>query len=168
MGEVLTFAPPEPLTDRHIVDDFNSGEPSLDQWLKTRAKRNQATGASRTFVVRGDEAVVAYYSLASGAVAVASTPGHFRRNMPDPVPVVLLGRLAVDQSLHGRGIGRHLVRDAAMRVLGAAETIGIRGLLVHALGDRAKSFYLRVGFSESPLDPMMLMITLTALRASLG
>ncbi|HMR34075.1 MAG TPA: GNAT family N-acetyltransferase [Geminicoccaceae bacterium] len=155
------------MADDHIVEGFDSGEPSLDQWLKTRARRNQAAGASRTFVVRRGGPVVAYYSLASGAVSITSALGHSRRYMPDPVPVVLLGRLAVDRSLQGRGLGRHLVRDAGLRVLRAAETIGIRGLLVHALGDQAKSFYLRVGFSESPLDPMMLMITLADLRASL-
>ena len=83
-----------------------------------------------------------------------------RRNMPDPIPVVVLGRLAVDKSLHGKGVGRALVRDAGLRVIQVAETIGIRGMLVHALSDEARDFYLRVGFEPSPMDPMMLMVTL--------
>ena len=104
--------------------------------------------------------VMAYYSLASSAVTTNTAPGRFRRNMPDPIPVVVLGRLAVDKSLHGKGVGRALVRDAGLRVIQVAETIGIRGMLVHALSDEARDFYLRVGFEPSPMDPMMLMVTL--------
>lgn len=128
---------------------------------------NQATGASRTFVACEDDRVVAYYALASSAVAVDATPGRFRRNMPDPIPVVVLGRLAVDQSLHGRGFGRALMQDAGKRILHAADTIGIRGLLVHALSADAKAFYERIGFEPSPLDPMVLVVTLEDLKASL-
>ena len=96
-------------------------------------------------------------------MAIDAAPG---RNMPDPIPVVVLGRLAVDRTLHGKGIGRALVRDAGLRVIQAADAIGIRGLLVHALSDEARAFYLRVGFDPSPLDPMILMITLADLRAA--
>lgn len=103
---------------------------------------------------------MAYYSLASSAVTTNTAPGRFRRNMPAPIPVVVLGRLAVDKSLHGKGVGRALVRDAGLRVIQVAETIGIRGMLVHALSDEARDFYLRVGFEPSPMDPMMLMVTL--------
>lgn len=103
------------------------------------------------------------YSLASSAVTTNSAPGRFRRNMPDPIPVVVLGRLAVDRSLHGQGVGRALVRDAGLRVIQVAETIGIRGMLVHALTNEAREFYLRVGFEPSPMDPMMLMVTLNDL-----
>lgn len=132
----MTVSAPEPLTAHHRVEPFASGVESLDHWLKRRALKNQATGASRTFVACEDDRVVAYYALASSAVAVDATPGRFRRNMPDPIPVVVLGRLAVDQSLHGRGFGRALMQDAGKRILHAADTIGIRGLLVHALGGR--------------------------------
>ena len=104
--------------------------------------------------------VVAYYALASGAVTSTDATGRFRRNMPDPIPVVVLGRLAVDQTLHGKGFGRSLVRDADMRVIQAADAIGIRGMTVHALSDEAKAFYDKVGFEPSPLDPHLLMITL--------
>ncbi len=140
---------------------------SLDTWLKRRAKKNQATGASRTFVVCDGWRVVAYYALASSAVAVVETSGRFRRNMPDPVPVVVLGRLAVDRSFQGNGIGRALVRDAGYRVIQAADTIGIRGLIAQAASAQAKTFYEHIGFEVSPLDPMTLMITLADLKACL-
>lgn len=152
---------PEPLHARHDVNAFCCGVESMDNWLRQRAMKNQITGASRTFVCCDDNArVMAYYSLASSAVMSNSAPGRFRRNMPDPIPVVVLGRLAVDKSLHGQGVGRALVRDAGLRVIQVAETIGIRGMLVHALSDEAREFYLRVGFEPSPMDPMMLMVTL--------
>lgn len=139
----------------------------LDDWLRRRARANQASGASRSFVVSAGTIVVGYYALASGAVNAAASPGRFRRNMPEPIPVVVLGRLAVDQSYQGRGVGRALFRDGALRVVQAAETIGIRGMLVHAISDDAKAFYQALGFSESPLDPMTLMVTLAELRASI-
>jgi GNAT superfamily N-acetyltransferase len=126
------------------------------------------SGASRTFVTCEANAVVAYYALASSAVTVAAKMrGRFRRNMPDPMPVVVLARLAVAKSHHGRGIGRALFQDAARRVIHAADTIGIRGLLVHALSEDAAAFYQRLGFDVSPLDPMILMVTLADLRAAL-
>lgn len=158
---------PEPFHAGHILDSFCCGVDSMDNWLKQRAMKNQVTGASRMFVCCDENSgVLAYYSLASSAVMTNTAPGRFRRNMPDPIPVVVLGRLAVDTSLHGRGVGRALVRDAGLRVIQVAETIGIRGMLVHALSDEAREFYLRVGFEPSPIDPMMLMLTLGDLLGS--
>jgi len=164
---VSGVAAPEPLAEHHELEAFTSGVDSLDQWLKRRALKNQVSGASRTFVACDGRRVLAYYALASSAVAVDAAPGRFRRNMPDPVPVVVLGRLAVDQSLQGSGFGRALVRDAGKRVIQAADTIGIRGLVVHALTMEAKAFYERVGFEPSQLDPMMLLVTLDDLKSAL-
>ncbi|MDP2830132.1 MAG: GNAT family N-acetyltransferase [Sulfuricellaceae bacterium] len=163
----MTISAPEPLDGHHDTAAFSSGVESLDAWLKRRAMKNQATGASRTFVACEGKRVVAYYSLASSSITVDEAPGRFRRNMPDPIPVVVLGRLAVDQSLQGKGVGRALVRDAGLRLIQAADTIGIRGVIVHALSAEARAFYERVGFDPSPLDPMTLMMTLTDLKASL-
>jgi GNAT superfamily N-acetyltransferase len=163
----MTWTPPEPLTAGHVLDAFDSGVASLDTWLKRRALANQHSGASRTFVACEDGDVRAYYALASGAIAVEAASSRFRRNMPDPVPVVILGRLAVDRTQQGAGLGRALVRDAGLRVLNAATAIGIRGLIVHALSDQAKAFYERVGFEASPIDPMLLLITLADLEAAL-
>jgi predicted N-acetyltransferase YhbS len=137
----------------------------LDQWLKQRSLKNQIQGASRTFVVCDEARVVAYYALASGAVTSQGATGRFRRNMPDPIPVVVLGRLAVDLTLHGKGFGRSLVRDAGLRVVLAASAIGIRGMVVHALTDEAKAFYEKVGFESSPIDAHFLMIALSDLAA---
>lgn len=155
---------PEPLDSRHDLAGFDCGVASLDNWLDRRAVANQLSGASRTFAVCEDRKVVGYYALASSAVAPAAAPGRFRRNMPDPVPVVVLGRLAVATSHHGQGLGRALFQDAALRVIHAADAIGIRGMVVHALSEEARAFYLRLGLDESPLDPMVLMATVIDLR----
>jgi GNAT superfamily N-acetyltransferase len=157
---------PAPLADHHRLDAFNSSIPVLDDWLKRRARANQASGASRSFVVCMDDIVVGYYALAAGGVNAAAAPGRFRRNMPEPIPVVVLGRLAVDHTYHGRGIGRALFRDSTLRIIQAAEAIGIRGVLVHAISDQAKAFYLALGLSESPLEPMTLMATLADIRSN--
>jgi GNAT superfamily N-acetyltransferase len=145
---------------------FCCGRDALDAWLRQRALRNQLSGASRAYVVCAGQRVVAYYALASGAVASRAATGRLRRNMPDPIPMALLGRLAVDREYQGQGISRALVRDAGRRVLSAAEVIGIRGLLVQALDEHARGFYLHLGFDLSPLDPMTLMISLADLRAA--
>lgn len=155
---------PEPLDPEHDIAGFDCGVASLKHWLERRAAANQASGASRTFVACEDRKVIGYYALASSAVAPAAAPGRFRRNMPDPVPVVVLGRLAVATSHHGQGLGRALFQDAALRVIHAADAIGIRGMVVHALSEEAKAFYRRLGLDESPLDPMTLMVTIIDLR----
>ncbi len=160
------FAPPEPLTARHALGGFDSGVPSLDEWLRRRALRNQESGASRTFVVSDTSRVVAYYALAASAVAPDASSGRFRRNMPDPIPVVVLARFAIARDQQGRGVGRALFQDAASRVVQAAASIGIRGLLVHAISDGAKDFYLRLGLTPSPLEPMTLMVTVEDLKAA--
>lgn len=163
----MTISAPEPLSADHAVDAFDCGVESLDNWLKRRALKNQLTGASRTYVACDGGQVKAYYALASNGIATSSATGRFRRNMPEPILVVVLGRLAVDRSLHGQGFGRALVRDAGLRALQAADVIGVRGMIVHALSDEARLFYERVGFEPSPLDPMTLMITLADLQASI-
>ena len=160
----MSVAAPVPLTGHHLTEDFACGVESLDHWLKRRALKNQVQGASRTYVVCDENRVVAYYALASGAVLGSEATGRLRRNMPDPIPVVVLGRLAVDSAFHGKGFGRALVRDAGMRVLQAADAIGIRGMTVQALSDEAKVFYEHLGFEPSPIDPRLLMISLADLN----
>ena len=150
---------PEPLAPAHDADGFTSGVPPLDDWLKRHARRNEASGASRTYVVCGKSRVVGYYSIAAGSVLHAIATGRVRRNMPEPVPVALLGRLAVDRQWQGRGLGAFLLRDALLRVIGAAGTIGVRAVLVHAVSEEAKRFYEHWGLQASPIDSMTLMIT---------
>jgi len=164
----VPLTPPALLAEIHGLDEFNSGEASLDEWLKKRARANLAGGASRVFVICAENRVVGYYALSSSCIAPAIVPGRFKRNMPDPIPVVLLGRLAIDKAWQGKGIGRALFRDAAMRVSQAAEAIGVRGIVVHAVSDDARKFYLAIGFTECPHEPMTLVVTLQDLRAALG
>jgi GNAT superfamily N-acetyltransferase len=162
------LSPPEPLAAHHRIESFISGEASLDEWLKRRARANQVSGASRTYVVCEQEEVIGFYTLASGAVTVDSVPGRFRRNMPNPIPVAVLARLAVDRAHQGRGLGRALFRDAARRVSHAADSIGIRGIVVHAISGEAKKFYIALGFDPCPREPMTLVVTLSDIRATLA
>jgi len=164
---VGALRPPTPLTASHEVGRFSCGEDSLDDWLKRRALANQVSGASRTYVVCDDERVVAYYSLATGAVAAMSATGRFRRNMPDPVPVVILARLAVDKVYQGHGLSRALVGDALRRVVQASEIVGIRGVVVLLLRPELGGFYLHLGFSPSPIDDMVYMVTLADVQANI-
>jgi len=163
----MTLTAPEPINETHGIELFDSSVAALDNWLKRRARGNQASGASRTYVVCEQRRVVAYYALAAGGVDIDSASGRTRRNMPDPVPVSVLGRLAIVRTYQKRGLGRTLMQDASKRVLQAAEIIGIRGIVVHAISEDAKAFYLALGFEVSPLQPMTLMATLSDLKALL-
>ncbi len=156
-----SFEPPQRISPSHLTESFESGSPQLDDWLKRRAHRNEAEGASRTYVVCQGNQVVAFYCLANGAILQHAAPGRVRRNMPGSIPVMVLGRMAVDHRFQGRGFGRALVRDAILRTLQAADIAGIRAILVHAKDERARAFYERCGFLPSPLDPLTLMLRLT-------
>jgi GNAT superfamily N-acetyltransferase len=164
----VPLAAAEPLTDAHELAEIDSGVASLDDWLRRRARGNQASSAIRTFVVAGGNRIVAYYAVASGGISPGAAVGRFRRNVPDPIPVALLARFATDRAWQGRGLARAMFRDCAARVLHAADTLGIRGVVVHAISEQAKGFYLALGFEPSPLDPMPLMVTLGDVPAILG
>jgi GNAT superfamily N-acetyltransferase len=152
---------PQPLAADHRTEGFSCGEASLDEWLRRRALVNQTTGASRTFVVTNDQGqVLAYYALAAGAVSRQEPPGSIRRNMPEPIPVMVLARLAVDQRLQGRQVGGALLKDALRRAAAVAQNVGVRALLVHALNEHARQFYIHYGFVASPVNPMTLMLAL--------
>lgn len=155
---------PAPLAEAHILEGFDSGHDTLDEWLRRRARANQVSGASRTYVVADGERVAGYYCLASGALAASDAPGAVRRNMPDPIPMAILGRLAVDRSWQGKGLGAALLQDAVLRTAQAAHIVGIRGLLVHAISDEAKAFYEHYGFTAAPRTPMTLVLSLAGLR----
>lgn len=138
---------PEHLTDDHDISEFDSGVVDLDDWLKRRALANEASRASRTFVITDGKRVIGYCALATGAVAHAGATGRVRRNMSDPIPVMVLARLAVDRQYQGKGLGSSLLRDALLRTLRAADIAGIRA---------------------SPVDPMTLMVTLADVEKSLN
>lgn len=152
---------PQLLSDNHDSSDFDCGEPLLNGWLKRRTLANQSSGASRTFVaVDNHQRVMGCYALAAGAVAHRDSTGAVRRNMPDPIPVMVLARLAVDHKAQGKQLGGALLKDAVLRVLSVSENAGIRALLVHALHEKARAFYRHYGFEASPADPMTLMLRL--------
>jgi len=156
----MTLSAPVLLSAEHALDDFTCGVASLDEWLKRRAYPNQVSGASRTYVVTEGRRVVGYYCLASGALALNIAPSSVRRNMPDPVPMAVLGRLAIDRLWQGKGLGAAMLQDAVMRSAQAGGIIGILGLLVHAISDEAKIFYEHYGFTASPTQPMTLVLSL--------
>ncbi len=158
---------PQPLAAGHQIEDFRSGEPSLDDWLRRRALKNQVNGSSRTYVVVEDDAVIGYYCLAAGAIGHTESPGNLKRNRPDPIPVIVLGRLAIHESYHQRGLGTALLRDAILRTLQAADVAGVAALLVHAISEQARRFYLSRGFIESPIQPMTLCLPLHTVLAGL-
>ena len=156
-----TLSAPEPLAATHRLDDFECGEPVLDEWLKRRALSNQLNGASRTFVVVDDENLVrGFYALAAGAISHSLATGTVRRNMPDPIPVLVLGRLAVDRRAQGSRLGSAMLQDAVNRAVTVAQNTGVRALLVHALHERARQFYEHYGFQRSPQHSMTLMLRL--------
>ena len=161
------LSPPEKLNSLHQIETFDSGNSQLDEWLKRRALRNESEGASRTYVLCDRQAVIAYYCLATGAIAQTAATGKVRRNMPDPIPVMVIGRLACDRNWQGCGIGRALLRDAILRTLQAAEIAGIRAILVHAISEDAKLFYQKCGFTVSPIEPLTLMLKVSDVIASL-
>lgn len=156
----MNLSAPVLLTQEHDLSNFTCGVTSLDDWLKRRAHANQISGASRTYVVTERKKVVGYYCLASGALALGDAPSPVKRNMPDPIPMAVLGRLAVDQSFHGKGLGVALLQDAVIRTVEAASILGIRGLLVHAISEEAKAFYERYDFLASSTQSMTLVLSL--------
>lgn len=162
----LQLCAPEPLTSEHRLDGFDCGESVLDDWLRRRALSNQLSGASRTFVVTDqNKRVCGYYAMAAGAVSHQMATSAVRRNMPDPVPVMVLARLAVDQQAQGLHLGASLLQDAVNRAVVVSLNAGVRALLVHALNDRARQFYEHYGFQVSPVRSMTLMLRLSTEKA---
>jgi GNAT superfamily N-acetyltransferase len=158
----------EKLTKHHNLSSFDCGKASLDEWLKRFAVVNQRSDAARTYVIHRSGRVVAYYSLTPGSVRKEESPARVAKGLArHPIGVILLARLAVDRSEQGKGLGKALLIDALTRCLEAADTIGARAILVHAIDDEAAAFYRRFGFEPSRLRPNQLMLLMKDLRASL-
>jgi predicted N-acetyltransferase YhbS len=158
----------EPLRIDHHVSSFSCGKPALDTWLQSRAFRNQETGDSRTFVLCEDGHVIAFYALSAASAARVSLPGALRRNAPDPVPLMLLGQLAVASSHHGKGLGSRLLRDALIRIANASRHVGFRAVATHPIDYQAHKFYARYGFIEVPdSQPGLMVLPLQRLLAAL-
>ena len=161
------YSPPRAIRDTDELASFHRGKPDLDAYLHKRALANHFEGASRCFVTCRGRRVVGFYALAAAAVERRNAPDRIRRNMPEPVPVILLSRLAVDLPEQGVGLGAHLLRDAITRSVAAADLIGVRAILVHAVDDQARGFYNHFGFEPSPTDPLHLLLLIKDARAAL-
>lgn len=151
---------PVPLARAHRLDNFHCSHSALEFWLKQRALKNQEEGGSRSFVVCSGADVVGYYALAAGSLTHEQATGSIRRNMPEPIPAVVLGRLAVDLQWAGRGIGASMLKDAVLRTARLAGELGVRALLCHAIDENARRFYLHQGFIESPAAPLLMMFNI--------
>lgn len=162
------YSSPRPISEEDDCATFDSGEPTLDEYLRTRAWANHVEGASRCFVTCRNGRVVGLYALASASVERGSAPGRARRNMPDPIPVILLSRLAIDRKEQKTGLGKHMLRDAVTRCVQAADIVGVRAMLVHALHDEARPFYQHFDFEPSPTDPLHLLLLIKDARALVG
>ena len=167
----MAYRRPELLGKQHRVDDFDCGEPALDDWLKRHALGAQASGSARVLVTTLDdgETVVGYYALAATQVAPEEATARALKGQPRarPIPAILLARLAVDRNHQRAGLGRSLLQDVLLRCVDAAEVIGARVLLVHAKHEAAKNWYMQYEFEESPTDPLHLLMLLTDVRAFL-
>lgn len=163
----LGITPPEPLGAHHHRSSFDSGKRELDEWLCNRAQSNEASGASRTFVICIDDTIVGFYSLSAFALHRSTVAGRIRRNMPQPIPAILLGRLAVDRRNQHIGLGSALLRDAMRRVVVTARAVGVRVLVAQAIDEAARRFYAQRGFDPTVTDPMLLVVLVDTIRASL-
>lgn len=154
--------PPEPITKDHDLSQFACTHADLTKWLQTKSWHNQANHGSKTYVVCADDSmsVIGYYALAAGSIQQEDAPGKIKRNMPSPIPVTVLGRLAVHSQWEGQGIGKGLLKDAVLRSVKTSELIGVKAMLCHAIDEKAKDFYVKHGFLQSPLNPLTVMLPL--------
>lgn len=166
------YAPPARITVNHRLDRFDCGKPPLDEWLKVHALDIEGK-ASRTYVMTAEAGedeghVVAYYTLASGGVVRAEVRKKIRHGLPNPVPVMVLGRLAVDHKHKGKGIGPALLKEAMQRTLQLSEIAGLRALILHAIDDEAVSFYAKYGLQVFPAGTRTMFLPIESLREALG
>lgn len=163
----MAVAAPVALAPGHDCSAFDCGRPELVDWLRRCARANEDAQGSRCFVVCEGKRVIGYHALAAGSVQRAHARGSVRRNTPDPIPAIVLGRLAIDLRWQGQGLGADLLQDAVLRALRASVEIGARVMLCHAIDAKAKAFYLHHGFVESTFDPLTLMLDLKKVEAAL-
>ncbi len=158
----MAYVGPELLAGDHLPEGFDCGKPSLNQWLIRHARKNQASGSSRTWVVveAASREVVAFYASATASIFRTSAPKSMRRNQTEEMPAILLARMAVDSRHSGRGLGAALLKHFMLKAFEVAQSVGVRVLQIHAKDDEAKSFYTHYGFAESPFDPLVLMVLL--------
>lgn len=159
----------EKLSKTHDLAAFACGNESLDAWLKRFALANLQADSAQTFIVHRAGAVVGYCSLTAGSVRPEEAPARVAKGLAKhPIGVILLARLAVDKREQGNGLGRALLKDALLRIMAAADAIGARAVLVHAIDESARTFYEHFGFERSPIDDFELMLLMKDLRAQIS
>lgn len=163
---MTAYRGPELFSASHEIIAFDCGDEALNDWLRRRALRNQRAGSSRTWIVAQADQVVAYYASSTAVVARSEATSRAARNQPDPLPAMLLGRLAVDLEHQGKGLAAALLKHFLLTSLEVAELTGLRLVLVHAKDDRASSFYRHFGFEPSPIDDLTLMLLIKDIRGS--
>ena len=159
----------EALTMAHDTSHFDcGGHISLSDWLNRFAWMNQQSETSRTYVVHRAGRVAAYYSIATGSARREDAPIRVAKGLANhPVPIILLTRLAVAKTEQGAGLGKAMLKDALVRIAGAADIVGARAVLVHAIDAEAAEFYKRFGFAPSPANDLHLMLLMKDLRMGL-
>lgn len=159
----------EPISESHDVSRFDcGGHESLNDWLKRFALTNERNESARTYVVHRNGLVVGYYSISAGSVSVEEVPARISKGLArHPVPVILLARLAVDKDERGTGLGKALLKDALRRIAQAADIVGARAVLVHAIDEQARKFYEHFDFEPSPVHDLQLMLLMKDLRKAL-
>ena len=161
----MAISKPEVLHDKHLLEQFDCGNPSLNEWLLRHGRQAQSSGSAKNFVISDDNIVIGYFSLTVGQVETYEAPERIRRGMGQyPIPVVILARLAVSINHQGLGIGVGMLQDAIRRTLMISEQVGIRALLTHPIDDRASKFYERFGFVSSPVREKQLVLLLKDAR----
>ena len=164
---MAALSEPAPIGPEHAIDEFDCGKPPLNDWLKRHALPSEGKSA-RTYVVADGRWVAGYYCLSAGAVLRAQVPGRIRHGLPEPVPILLLGRLAVDLRHARKGIGSGLLKDAFARTLATSQIVGARCLVVHAIDEEAIAFYRAYGFREFPQDSKTLFLPVETIAQALG
>ena len=164
----MTLSPPVPLAPDHDFTQFDCGNPALNDWLKLRARKNESRFA-RSYVVCEGAIVVGYFCISAGAVERTAAPGKLRRNAPEPIPVAVIGRLAVSRAHAGQGLGADMLADALHRIAAASQTIGVAAVLVQAKDDAARGFYLACAeWLEFPADSRTLFLPIETVVAGFG
>lgn len=158
------------LSSHHYLDEFDCGKPSSNDWLKKYARANQSSDSAQVYMATQNNRVVGYYAILASSVATGVASLRAAKGQPKlgSVPAILVGQLAVDVSMHGQGLGKHLLKDALYRCLNAADVIGARVVLVHAIDESARSFYLKYGFEESLAHPLTLMLLIKDIKITVN
>jgi len=164
-----SLSQPSLLKDGHILDNFDCGNNSLNNWLRRYAMQNQRANSARTFVVCNEDNVVGYYRLAVGSIEHELASKQTKKGLArHSIPVIILARLSVDLGYQGKKIGCGLLKDAVLRTLQASEHVGIRAIFVHAKDEKARNFYEHFGFEPSPIDPLRLMLLIKDARKTMS